>query len=450
MADTQQKESQIMTTASTPMEIPCGITNGGSNDATSNTSTSTGQRKVNYQYENGDQGPFRVMVELIDTQNGKIKINKLSLASALRKMPMYKTHVIEMKQVGRNKLMVYFNNYQIANRLTTDANLKEKNYRAYIPRHLVSVTGVIAGVPLDISEEEVMEEMQCEYPVMTVYRMNRHVNGQKEPTMRLSITFRAPKLPERVRIFCCSVGVRAFYRKTVLCQNCLRYNHQTTNCKSKRRCSNCTRTHEKQEEYNECKEPPRCLYCRVTHKTTDTRCPERTRQNNVQAIMARTNLTAIEAVEQFPIQTRNYYEALVESAQEPTPAESYATMTAGKYRERVATPLRPRKRTGDIEASTNIAEQVVVMKEKKKKTDGERQTNGVALFNKFKVTEAEKWKTQLRQAAKQQREQDDDMYDPQPTPMTSMAGSSNQEDFSRFVSSMIGEGKVNPFSLELK
>lgn len=389
MADTQQKESQIMTTASTPIEIQCGITNGDSNDATSNTSTSTGQRKVNYQYENGDQGPFRVMVELVDTQNGKIKINKLSLASALRKMPMYKTHVIEMKQVGRNKLMVYFNNYQIANRLTTDANLKEKNYRA-------------------------------------------------------------PKLPERVRIFCCSVGVRAFYRKTVLCQNCLRYNHQTTNCKSKRRCSNCTRTHEKQEEYNECKEPPRCLYCRVTHKTTDTRCPERTRQNNVQAIMARTNLTAIEAVEQFPIQTRNYYEALVESAQEPTPAESYATMTAGKYRERVATPLRPRKRTGDIEASTNIAEQVVVMKEKKKKTDGERQTNGVALFNKFKVTEAEKWKTQLRQAAKQQREQDDDMYDPQPTPMTSMAGSSNQEDFSRFVSSMIGEGKVNPFSLELK
>ncbi|XP_062703499.1 uncharacterized protein LOC134285957 [Aedes albopictus] len=406
------------------------------------TGANNGQKKVNYQYEHGDQGPFRVIVELIDTQDGRVKINKLSLACTLRKMPLYKTHVTEMKQVGRNKLMVYFNNYQIANRLTTDEHLKDKNYRAYIPRHLVSVTGVIAGVPLDISAEEIMDELECEYPVMAVYRMNRHVNGKKEPTMRLSVTFRAAKLPEHVRIFCCSVGVRAFYRKTVLCQNCLRYNHLTANCKSKRRCENCSRAHDRQEEYNECRQPQRCLYCRTAHKTTDFNCPERTRQNNVQAIMARTSLTAIEAVEQFPIQTRNYYEALVDRAQEPTPAESFASMTAGKYKARFAPPPRPRKRTGVTETSVNIADQVVVMQEKKKKTDGECETNGVALFNKYKVTEAEKWKNQLRQAAKQQQERNDGMNDLQPTPSTSVAGASNQEDFSRFVTNMIGEDEL--------
>lgn len=412
-------------------------------------STTNARQKQNYQYESGDQGPFRVMVELVDTQNGNLKINKLSLACTLRRMPMYKTHVTEMKQVGRNKLMVYLNNYQIANRLTTDANLNEKNYRAYIPRHLVSVTGVIAGVPLDITEEEIADEMESEYPVMTVYRMNRHVNGKKEPTMRVSVTFRAAKLPEHVRIFCCSVGVRAFYRKSVLCYNCLRYNHLAANCKSKRRCNNCSKTHDKEEDFKECKQPVKCLYCREAHKTTDVSCPERTRQNNVQAIMARTNLTAIEAVEQFPIQTRNYYEALVECAQEPTPVESFATMTAGNFKQRTAPSNRSRKRPGDEQKSNIIAEQVVIMQEKKQKPNWQNNTNGVALFNKFKVTEAEKWKNQLRKAAKQQQEEKERLNGPQPTPSTSTSSESNQADeFSRFVSSMIGEGKVNPFNLE--
>lgn len=166
--------------------------------------------------------------------------------------------------------------------------------------------------------------------------------------------------------------------------------------------------------------------------------------------MARTNLTAIEAVEQFPIQTRNYYEALVEATQEPTPAESFATMTAGKYRERITPPSRARKRTGENEKSANIADQVVIMQEKKKKTDKQINTNGVALFNKFKVTEAENWKNKLREAAKQQQqERIDGPNGQQPTPSTSTAGGPNQEEFGKFISNMIGEGKVNPFSLEL-
>lgn len=447
MADSEQTENEIRIQSSTTMDTQ---ENRDQNNMPLNVNTSHDKQKINYQYESGDTGPYRVMVELIDTQNGDLKINKLSLASTLRRMPLYKTHVTEMKQVGRNKLMVYLNNYQIANRLTTDTDLKEKNYRAYISRHLISVTGVISGVPLDISEKEIIDEIECEYPVMTVYRMNRHVNGRKEPTMRVSITFRAAKLPEHVRIFCCSVGVRAFYRKTVLCHNCLRYNHLATNCKSKRRCNNCSRIHEKEEDYDECKQPKRCLYCRQAHKTTDVNCAERARQNNVQAIMARTNLTAVEAVEQFPIQTRNYYEALVDGKQDPTPAESFATMAAGKYTKRITAPTWARKRTGGDGTTNNIAEQIVIMQEKKKKTDMSNSSAGMALFNKFRVTEAEKWKNQLRQAVKEQQEDNGRSNSQQPTPSTSTAGDTNQEEFGTFVLNMIGEGKVNPFSLEMK
>lgn len=179
---------------------------------------------MDYLYEGSDQGPSRVMVELIDTKKGEIKINKLTLACTLRKMIMYKTHVVDMKHVGRNKIMIYMNNFQLANRLTKDPALNEKNYRAYIPRHFVSVTGVIAGVPLEITEEDIMQDIQCEFPVLEAYRMNRFVNDHKEATQRMRITFRAHKLPQAVKIFCCSVQVKAFFKKTVLCLKCLRYN----------------------------------------------------------------------------------------------------------------------------------------------------------------------------------------------------------------------------------
>lgn len=90
------------------------------------------------------------------------------------------------------------------------------------------------------------------------------------------------------------------------------------------------------------------------------------------------------------------------------------------------------------------------MQEKKKKTSWPANTNGVALFNKFKVSDAEKWKNKLRQAAKQQQAKNKVAKEHQPTPSTSMASGLNQEEFSRFVSNMIGEGKINPFSLELE
>lgn len=431
-------------------------TQGNTQGTTSNLNTGSNTQsktKVNYQYQQTDQGPYRVMVELIDTQDGNIRINKLTLANVLRKMIAYKTHIMDMKNIGRNKVMVYLNNFQLANRLTSDENIKAKNYRAYIPRHLISVTGVIAGIPLDITEEDIMEDIICDYPVMQVYRMNRFVNGQKEPTQRMSITFRASKLPESIKIFHCSLRVRAFFKKAVLCLKCLRYNHKQENCKGKRRCEQCSKMHDNDEEFQNCQNPQRCLHCRKEHKTTDQTCPERTRQNNIQAILARTSLTTVEVIEQFPIHTQNYYESLVESAQDPTPTESFAEVTTQQYKPRNNGPnASRRKRDGVSPSSNNIGEQVVIFREKKQKVSSEGQQNGIALYNKYKTSDAERWKTQLRQA-QQMRNQEENK---QPTPSSSNnilangAATTESEDFSMFVLDMISQGKINANSLEFK
>ncbi|XP_062533786.1 uncharacterized protein LOC134202807 [Armigeres subalbatus] len=194
--------------------------------------------------------------------------------------------------------------------------------------------------------------------------------------------------------------------------------------------------HENEEDFENCDNPQRCLHCRKEHKTSDLTCPERSRQNNIQAILARTSLTTIEVVEKFPIHTQNYYEPLVQSAQDPTPAETFADVMSRQYKP--ATGIQRRKREGASPSSNNIGEQVDIYREKKQKV-AEGQQTGVALFNKYKTTEAERWKDQLRQAQKTKNQQENSQ---QPTPSSSsrfpaIANGTEKEEFSKFVSNMI-------------
>lgn len=242
-----------------------------------------------------------------------------------------------------------------------------------------------------------MNGIISEVPVLGVKRLTRFIDGRREPTQRVSVTFRAKKIPSLVKVFCCSMKIRAFYRKTVLCLNCLRYSHRAENCRSRTRCRNCSGIHDDPAENELCQNAKKCLHCRTNHKTEDIECPERKRQNNIQSIMARSNLTYIEATEQFPILTQNYYEALLEGAEDPTPAESFATMTAGSFKWKPPPRKAVQRRPEPNVRSTIISEQVKVYNSKKNPTANT--SNGVALFNKYKVTEAEKWKEELRSAA---------------------------------------------------
>lgn len=188
--------------------------------------------------------------------------------------------------------------------------------------------------------------------------------------------------------------VRAFIQKAVICTNCLRYSHKAENCRSKKRCNRCAALHNSIEEITNCVNPIKCLYCKQKHVTTDIECPERLRQNNIQTIMAKTNLSYVEAKEHFPLLTTNYYNALTEKTEDPLPSESYAKMTANQY---TRTNQPKPKEARDKSPKKIIAEQIVVCQDKKRKRDPI--TDGIALFNKHKVTETEKWKTELRAAA---------------------------------------------------
>lgn len=273
---------------------------------------------------------YRVIVQLLDDKDGSIRINKLTFGQLMTKSDFYCHNVSNIRALGKFKLIVFMKTLQAANHLQKDSSLNEYNYKAYIPRSFVSVSGVVAGVPVDMDMEEIRESITCACPIISINRLHRYEGGRKIPTSRIGVIFRASQLPREVRIFCCINTVRPFINRPVLCLNCLRYNHRVENCRSKKRCPNCAAMHEGLET-GECQNPRKCFYYKTDHQTSDADCPEKARQRNIKTIMARTTLTYMEAKEQHPILTQNRYDLLTNNEEFPALPQSYSDMASGEY-----------------------------------------------------------------------------------------------------------------------
>lgn len=369
-------------------------------------------------YTHRDAAPYRVYFELRNDENGAKKINKFGLGSTLRSNDTFKRHIVDMKYAGRQKILVFLNSYVKANQLVKSINESNSIYRAYVPQHLVCVTGVIAGIPAEIPIEQIEDDLECDVPIVGVRRLTRFIDGVKMPTNRVSVTFRTDSLPDKVRLFCCSSRVQPFVQKVVICLNCLRTNHRTANCRSAKRCQRCSERHDDIHEYDRCEKGKKCVNCRSTdHTTTDPNCPEIKRQDKIKKLMAKRNLTYAEAKEQIPIANQNLYETLYDAEDFPTPAESFADMTRGNFRWK--DPLREQWMQANnervkMQAAVNIGKSPDKQPNRKRKTttntdkttekrnhilgkEAAEATNGVALINNHRVDEKERWENMSRQ-----------------------------------------------------
>ncbi|XP_029725192.2 uncharacterized protein LOC115265101 [Aedes albopictus] len=366
-----------------------------------------------FMYTARDAAPYRVYVEIIDNTK---RIYKFSVGSVLRKLEKYRNQITELKYLGRNKIIVFSNSWVKANLLVGETVLAEKGYKAYIPRHLVCITGVIGGIPTDIEMEEIEQDYECAYPVVNLYRLNRwdREKGKKVASNRVSVTFRASNLPEKMKVFGSSVKVQPYVRRFVFCNNCHRFGHREESCKSKKRCGKCARIHEEAEDH--CPNEVKCLHCRKSdHRTTDPSCPSRQREISIKTMMSKKNLTYVEARELIaPLPIQNQYDVLADIAEFPALPNTFARMTAGRFTTRSNQPQQQRNVTinkpeerqlGAIKKPANDLSGGA----KKMKIDEERQhlikdrnaegtSRGSGLENRHAVSERERWDNIIKKA----------------------------------------------------
>lgn len=221
---------------------------------------------------------------------------------------------------GRNCVGVEFENFTAANSLLEHDVLKKNKLEAFIPYNQVTCRGVVRNIDPNISEEELLNNIESMFEVVQIRRMNRRVvdeNGEAttKPTATVVITFLGRTMPEKVGIYKVYEHVEVYIPPVIQCMQCGRFGHIAKNCRGKETCKRCgqpTRDNRRSRDEDIDMEEDeaemadhttceiKCLHCNGNHEYTNKKCPEATRQTKLREIMAFNNITYFEANQLIP------------------------------------------------------------------------------------------------------------------------------------------------------
>ncbi|EFN65353.1 hypothetical protein EAG_06560, partial [Camponotus floridanus] len=163
--------------------------------------------------------------------------------------------------------------------------------------------GIIRGVPLDLSKEEIIKEIISPFEISYVRRLNRKASNSNNssevnyvPSKTVAITFKGQVFPKYLHLFWVRYEVHPFVAKVPSCSSCLRLGHSYIQCKSSALCSHCGEN--RHADNIQCPKSnliPICANCRGPHKPSDSSCPELFKQKQIRELAAQRNIPFIEA-----------------------------------------------------------------------------------------------------------------------------------------------------------
>lgn len=248
--------------------------------------------KNNNKYRITDAGPYFVIVE----NKNNMKLHRMSIGKILFKSnSIFKDKITEISQLGKSKVKVELNNAISANNLTTSDLLNNEELETYIPDFNLYKFGLVRGIDIEISPQEIIEEARSEYKIISARRETRRrkTNDSFEIISLASciLKFDGQKLPNHIFLYGIRCEVSPYIPPVIQCFNCLRYGHMSKSCKSKTRCSRCQGPHPSKD----CEAAMVCLYCKSDHSALYRKCPEFFKQKQIKKLMTLNNLTHLQA-----------------------------------------------------------------------------------------------------------------------------------------------------------
>ena len=251
---------------------------------TQNNHTSSSQPKdTNSNIENLynclDSGPHIVICKNLD--DSKIQIHPMKIGRIL-----YKDHpelnTKNIRKLGNYKFEIEFQYFSGANNFLTNKIDTSLNMKAFIPNTLTHTKGIVKNIDPDITNEEIIEFSSNleRFPITDVHRFTRKIQeadgtSSYVPTKTCLLTFRAQTIPQKIRLFNCSLPVDQYIEKIRQCWNCGKYGHSTKVCRNKTICLNCSNEHSTQEcDYvSEGIRNYKCINCGLPHNANASICP---------------------------------------------------------------------------------------------------------------------------------------------------------------------------------
>lgn len=255
-------------------------------------------RHVKYKYiPNVQYNGFKVMVT-----SSKNDLDSLEVGEIVKKS-FDRNEIRDIRQTGRKSLIIYCEKYHVANMMSEMTTLQNEDRKFFIPLYFTSSCGVIWGINKKYSEEYLMQNIEAgQLKIRKVVRVKRYdyVDGQRQQTAidtdRVKIYFEGGCIPQYVFINYVRIPCEPLEMKVTPCKICWSYYHGTWQCKNERKCKRCGSPHSPYA----CEQPMKCPACNGNHQADYINCPEKVRQENINRLVTRKNMSKAEAALYYP------------------------------------------------------------------------------------------------------------------------------------------------------
>ncbi|KAK6488590.1 hypothetical protein HHUSO_G7455 [Huso huso] len=162
--------------------------------------------------------------------------------------------------------------------------------------------GVIYGVMMDITVEELEEELEKDQ-VVEVRRIGKRDEKGEVQSTTVVLTFELENMPEQVIMGFQRFRVNEYRPSPIRCYKCQLFGHMAGSCRGKRRCAKCGKDH----EFRDCdvKGQGKCCNCGGEHSTAFKGCVEQIKAREIQIIKFEEKTSYVSAVKRYKEQMEN-------------------------------------------------------------------------------------------------------------------------------------------------
>lgn len=251
---------------------------------------------------------WKVIVEFQEASSSKLHPVKLSKAM--------KNEIGPIKQarfLSKGRMLIETVNKTQLESILKMKTLNEVRIKSHIPGANRKIRGVISGVPIDLSIEDLKKEIKGG-KVTVEKRLSTRYQGNVVDSLSVLLQFEGA-IPDKVKIGFLSYPVREYIPRPLRCFKCQRFGHIAGQCRAKPRCAKCAGEH----EYGKCEVEAKvkCCNCGGEHSAAYQGCEAQIKEKEVQKYKVQNKVTYAEAIKQVKIPQGGANVGVVEPSQYP-------------------------------------------------------------------------------------------------------------------------------------
>lgn len=196
--------------------------------------------------------------------------------------------ILRIKYKSTNKVLIQCQRKEDASKLIECKQFKEMGLRCQLIQEMSVSYGIVKGIDLELSEEELMGILKSSVDILSVRRLKRLIpEGKWVDCESVRLCFKSNALPQYIYAYDCRFKVEKYVFPVTQCSGCWQFGHLIKFCPTKKVvCPKCGGSHENCNITDF-----KCLNCKGNHFVLDKKCPIYLKERSIRNIMSEEHVT---------------------------------------------------------------------------------------------------------------------------------------------------------------